>query len=253
MTLFFGICNAQNAPGDRPVKFVGKARFDNIDNNMNHGGIEIFLDLINTKTKSKVLLESTRTKKDGSYEFNVTSFLQSREKYGIRAFAVGYQNDTRSIYRGATVSGTVNVPELVLHSPKIIKFEWVYQPNGSRDFYLTSLPSGSNVLKSSYYITEEIIDPYKSGIIFSENIITTGRADVYFLDTRLHPNSLWANNGSGGTYDMGTVTLESVLQCPDVIYDSHEVTAIAGHTYCIKTMDGKHYAKIHIHEIAEGK
>ncbi|MCP4116558.1 MAG: hypothetical protein GY737_14325 [Desulfobacteraceae bacterium] len=90
--------------------------------------------------------------------------------------------------------------------------------------------------------------------IFSTEKITDSVADLYFYDSQNTPYCFYANNGSGGIHDMGAVQLEDVITAPGLsngvgiekFYNDQDTTVIKGHTYCVVTKDGRHYAKIQI-------
>ncbi|MBA7698052.1 hypothetical protein ES703_106726 [subsurface metagenome] len=61
---------------------------------------------------------------------------------------------------------------------------------------------------------------------------------------------------------MGSASLESITQAPDAskgigyldeFYDNQDTDVIIGHTYCIVTKDGTHYAKIYVTDMGTGQ
>jgi len=140
---------------------------------------------------------------------------------------------------------------MVLHYQKLIAFNWVYQPDGTTALSTGNLLSGTAILYSSVHGPE---GSSSCGFIFSENRRTDIIADLYFIDSEDSPYVFYANNGSGGIHDMGAVPLESVAEAPDAslgvgpweFYNDQSTDVKIGHTYCIVTMDGSHYAKIHV-------
>lgn len=85
--------------------------------------------------------------------------------------------------------------------------------------------------------------------------IKSGEADAFDLMLDI-PHGLGTNNskltskfkGSGGIVDMGKKSLGDVKKAPAKGYaPALKVAQIkTGHTYCVRTADGKKYAKIHI-------
>jgi hypothetical protein len=141
----------------------------------------------------------------------------------------------------------VTVPDMVLLVPKSVSFDWVYQPDGS-----TNLSSGELFIGSATLLAYS--SSSRCGFIFATTELTGVSADLYFSDSGQKPYSFFANNGAGGVHDMGEVPLESVTEAPDAsngvgaweFYNNQRTDVIIGHTYCVVTMDGNHYAKIYI-------
>ena len=79
--------------------------------------------------------------------------------------------------------------------------------------------------------------------------------DLFFEDSHgfgTNNNSLDSSlNGVGGIIDMGYKKLDEVLEAPVKGYKPYisRSNIFQGHTYCVRTADGKHYGKIHILEI----
>ncbi len=150
--------------------------------------------------------------------------------------------------------------DLILHTRKFVSFDWVYQPDGTTNLSSGDLSRGSAIL---YAAVDRPICHSSCGFIFSTATVTDPVADVYFSDSSRYPCTFWANNGSGGIHDMGAVSLESVTQAPDAskgvgyfkfdFYDNQDTDVIIGHTYCIVTKDGAHYAKIYVTDIGTGE
>ncbi len=209
-----------------------------------HSGITIEVWL---NGQSWNVVASTTTAVDGSYMMDNVPPLSGNDFYSVIASKEDYSGDQYTIWSSEAPPGsTVEVPDLILHGRKWVAFNWVYQPNGTTDLYSDNLPSGTTILYS--------IDPFPRGFIFSTATRTGVVADLYFSDSEDCPYSFLANNGSGGIHDMGAVPMESVAEAPDAslgvglyeFYNCLDTPAVIGHTYCIVTRDGAHYAKIHI-------
>ena len=90
------------------------------------------------------------------------------------------------------------------------------------------------------------------------NVVHIGKPDIYYGDFEDNPNTFWANNGSGGAHDMGNVPLDSITNAPDKslgvgvfqYYDDQATDIIVGHTYCVVTRDGTHYAKLQVIDVS---
>lgn len=89
------------------------------------------------------------------------------------------------------------------------------------------------------------------------NLLVQFAAGEWDFDLALDfPHGLLANNkkasplynGSGGLRDMGAVALDDVKEAPaDGYVPKLELKQLmVGHTYCVRTSDGKHYGKFHI-------
>ena len=69
-----------------------------------------------------------------------------------------------------------------------------------------------------------------------------------------YPGNFWANNGTGGLHDMGQIDLRSIRTCQNKsegvgsgkYYNDQRTPIVFGHTYCVVTRDGQHYAKIYV-------
>jgi hypothetical protein len=208
-----------------------------------HSGISIEVWL-NGSSVNKAA--ETTAGSDGFYRMVGVPSLSSGDWYAVVAVKDGYAyaGDSRMIHSSeATPGAEVVVDDMVLHTQKWVSFNWRYQPDGTTNLSTGDLSSGSVILYS---------ESEPCGFIFSTNSVTGFVADVYFGDNRRYPYSFWANNGAGGVHDMGAVPLDSVTEAPDVsngvgvyeFYDNQATHVMVGHTYCIVTKDGNHYAKI---------
>jgi hypothetical protein len=141
-----------------------------------------------------------------------------------------------------TTGETESIRDLVLHSQKPVAFEWVYQPNGTRSFS-AGTTQGTAALLSC---VEGDCD--SCGFLFASETVTGSVADLYFGDWEEHPYGFWANNGTGGVVDMGSVSLGSVSDAPTAGYDDQYTPVVVGHTYCVLSRDGASYAKLRVTE-----
>jgi len=212
-----------------------------------HSGITIEIQLCPGGRPDNVVTTTT-TAPDGSYQISGVPY-HTGDYYAYRIWATkeGFGMDTALIQLSEVSPGSIlTVPEIVPHTQKWVAFNWVYQPDGTTDLYTDNLPSGTTILYST--------DPSPRGFIFSTATRTDVVADLYFYDFEDYPCTFWANNGSGGIHDMGAVPLERVAEAPDTslgvgpdeFYNSQATRAVIGHTYCVVTRDGAHYAKIHV-------
>ncbi|GAI17835.1 unnamed protein product, partial [marine sediment metagenome] len=157
--------------------------------------------------------------------------------------------------------GAKVVSDLILHTQKWVSFDWVYQPDGTTNLSRGDLSRGSAFLYSVVEGPEGPNGSSSCGFIFSTATVTDPIADVYFYSSKEYPYTFFANNGSGGIHDMGAVSLESVTQAPDAskgvgpleFYDDQDTDVIIGHTYCIVTKDGAHYAKFYVTDMGTGQ
>ena len=263
--VFTPVFNIQPVKTDRAINqsitlgtitIQGKATLEGAGD---HSGISIEVSLVKLQDHSSNKVAETTTGSDGLYQITGVPSLSGDDRYGVRAFKDGYASDSiyPPIYSSeATPGAVVVVHDMVLHTQKWVSFDWTYQPDGTTNLSTGDLSSGSVVLYSS---VEGLGGDDACGFIFSTNSVTYPVADVYFLDSRIHPYSFWANNGHGGVHDMGAVPLDSVSEAPDVsngvgiyeFYDNQATDVIVGHTYCIVTKNGSHHAKICVTGVSE--
>ncbi len=118
-----------------------------------------------------------------------------------------------------------------------LTFDYVYQPDGSRQLSDPRLPSGTATL------TDSRIDQDHCGFDFASATVIGLQSDVYFYGP--FPGMFWANNGIGGLQDMGAVSLESITEAPTDGYNIG-TPVNPGHTYCVLTKDAMHYAKFRV-------
>lgn len=247
---------------------------------------DVRIELSMGKSMSDII-SSTSTDENGRYEFRDLPTPEINEPpvgYRVIALKPGFAYDLRYLYRNPygfysthrfwddgkmmepiylELDGSmVSLPDLVLVRPKQVSFEWVYQPDGTPSFSGLGLASGSATLVSSYTteLGESFPHPSSSwncGFAFSTQTTKDYVADFNLGNSREESLSLYARNGEGGIHDMGNVSLESVVTAPDrslgvgwhEYYNTHATNVIVGHTYCVVTMDGTHYAKFRITSI----
>ena len=73
-----------------------------------------------------------------------------------------------------------------------------------------------------------------------------------------YSRTFWFSNGKGGVHDMGVVALETITSAPDKsmgvgeleYYDTQPAEIHLGHTYCVVTSDGAHYAKLRVTDVS---
>jgi hypothetical protein len=132
--------------------------------------------------------------------------------------------------------------------PKLeLTIDYVYQPNGSRDF------TGDNLQKGTLY-----------WIIGNEGAnFSTGRIEMHtpddLRDLELHQiqNKLYFRiyyfNGRNGFYDAGPVEFDSFTQAGGGnIYPTRIKECIIGHVYVVRTYED-HYAKLIVRNIDQAK
>jgi hypothetical protein len=237
--------NIQQVKAAEPVTIQGYATLEGASD---YGGISIEIWL-NGYSANKVA--ETTTRSDGFYQIIGVPPLSSGDSYAVEALKNGYASDSSFVSSSkGTPGAVVEVEYMVLHTQKRVSFDWVYQSDGTTNLSTGSLSSGYVVLYS--VIKAEYSS--KCGFIFYSDSITSEVADLYFFDSRTYPFSFWANNGAGGIHDMGAVSLGSVTKAPNAsngvgsskFYNDQATPVVIGHTYCIVTRDGNHYAKIYV-------
>lgn len=168
---------------------------------------------------------------------------------------------TTTIYTLTATSGAGSVTATVLVTvnpkpeaeTKHVVIDWVYKPNGTPEFSGPQLTFGITTLSLG-----TLNDTAHCGFVFETREVTDTVADIYFFyDDRDKQIAFWANNGNGGIHDMGNVSLDSITTAPDKsngvgvfnYYNSQATPTIVGHTYCVVTKDGEHYAKFQVKDL----
>ena len=238
MGMLLGVNN--QTLGQDPITVQGRARMEGVSNHSNIN-IELWYDATSSNT-----VATTVTDNEGFYVMNNVPAITGTERYGVFGDHSGYSYETDLFYSWhVPPDGVMVVDEMVLHSIKPVRFDWVFQPDGSTDFSGAGLPNGSVTLHSNRT---------SCGFIFADNDITGFTADIYFSDKSNWPLTFWANNGVGGVHDMGEVPLVSITKAPDKsngvgagqFYNNQATDVIVGHTYYIVTKDGNYYAKLNV-------
>jgi hypothetical protein len=226
--------------GQDTITVQGRARLEGVSNHSNIN-IELWFDATSSNT-----VATTVTDNEGFYVMNDVPAITGTERYGVYADYPGFSYENDLFYPWhVPQDGVMVVDEMVLHSIKPVRFDWVFQPDGSTDFSGAGLPNGSATLHSNRT---------SCGFIFADNDITGFTADIYFSDKSNWPLTFWANNGTGGVHDMGEVFLDSITEAPDKsngvgagqFYNNQATNVTVGHTYCIVTRDGNYYAKLNV-------
>ena len=178
---------------------------------------------------------------------------------GMRVFTVSLLALILAIFAcgcGKDSSPTATTATIPEETKPGIAFNWVYQPDGSTSFQVGTI-SGTSFLQACTEEDSSACD--LAGFDFAQKSrIYIGQSDMYFGNYESYPNTLWANNGNGGIRDMGNIPLENLVNAPfksigpgaSQYHREQPVEAIEGHTYCIITDDGEHYAKIRVTDVS---
>jgi len=156
----------------------------------------------------------------------------------VKASAPGYADCQASCRLSADSTAVI---DLQLYPHRRIYLEYVYQPDGSRDF-----TSGDLVTKALDWKHDNTVD---KGLIFSQGTITrlpnditlTQRKDILYFRTYYG-----AGKYRNGCYDEGLVDFASVRAAAENASRYREVflpRVQVGHVYVVKTLQGPCYAK----------
>jgi hypothetical protein len=142
---------------------------------------------------------------------------------------------------------------LYYYKKRNIEIEYVYQPDGSRDFTKGDLPSKTAVLEAVNWPKGF---RFATGDLSESGASRTpeGVRDIAFLDDNGKMCFRQMFHGSSGFYDAGAVPFDSIKEASanDNVYPNgiQPVSAVVGHVYVVKTMEGK-YAKFFVRGIVE--
>ena len=136
-----------------------------------------------------------------------------------------------------------------IHQLRDIEIEYVYQPDGSRDFTKGELQPRTITLKTA---------DFNRGFSFDKGAMTTGsfgtpegRCDISYRDFMGKPSFTkhvgHVGGSNSGFYDADKVPFELVKEADAderkyLVPPAHRVPATLDHVYVVKTLDGK-YAK----------
>jgi hypothetical protein len=177
-------------------------------------------------------------KTDSSGKFEFTGLTAA--KYSLTASSEGRAYDSGSVLLQPSQILTVNRK---LYPTMVITLDYLYQPNGSRDF------TGETVQKGTlrWIVGHE-------GANFSRGQIESYTPDdLRDLELRQNQNTLYFqifySNGRNGFYDAGPVEFDSVTQADGGnIYSHQRKECIAGHVYVVRTYEDP-YAKLIVRNI----
>jgi len=139
---------------------------------------------------------------------------------------------------------TIFVSDLILCKPRKIVFDFVYQPDGSRDFTRGNLKP-KTVEWSPY-----------SGISFKEGKVGRDQErdlDLFVKRENLFFGNTWVTSGNG-IYDAGEVPFDSVTEAKDGSKHyrpdgrTQEIPVKKNHVYVVRTYTGE-YAKLIVRDI----
>jgi len=122
-----------------------------------------------------------------------------------------------------------------------VEIEYIYQPDGSRDFTKGNLHSRTATLKS---------DPNYYAFRFDSGEVSTGSQDIQLSDG-LGDLRFSSGNRNSTFYDAGEVPFESVREADErsANYNENSLPITLNHVYVVKTQD-ENYAKFIVRKIA---
>jgi len=191
--------------------------------------------------------KDTITDADGHFTFNGLA----PNYYHIRASKRGLEADGTLLSPPKEAADrTIAVFDLILCKPKKIVFDFVYQPDGSRDFTRGNLKP-----KTVEW------SPHSGRMVFKEGNSTwdTQTPDLCLFAKRenlFFDNFVYVTNGNG-VYDAGEVPFDSVVEAKDGNHyrnrnnganGEHELPVKKNHVYVVRTYTGE-YAKLIVRDI----
>jgi len=225
-----------------PVSIWGVAKLEDSDNPSDWEGIQIEL----RQTNGGSLGATTITNEKGEYSFDID--LEADKDYAVYARKINYAFDKNVFHIDRyDTPHEYEIRDLVLNTEKRMIFNYVYQPDGSRDFSdQENLPHGTAKLDSYTMNSAQSFDFEERRVIMNE-IGDLDFKDSYNSPFYLTPQSI---SDEGATMeDLGEGFLTHITQAPTEPAD-YKIPAQAGHIYAIKTKAGK-YALIQIMSIRE--
>ncbi len=150
---------------------------------------------------------------------------------------------------------------LLSQVPHLSELPSATQPSNSRP---ATLPSGNvtvyngfrNYGQSVFNFAQQKIDPWGSQNADLGVANPTGERTLaqFFINNDAppytDPSSINHPIENAGIREMGTSNLDEVKQCPTSDYKMHYFQPQLDHVYCVRTRDGRHWAKIKVTVIA---
>jgi hypothetical protein len=187
--------------------------------------------------------KKTKTDTNGRFTFDSLA----PHQYSVHVFKEGYEGGVGCDPPKEETDRVITLPNLVMYKPKKIVFDFVYQPDGSRDFATGDLKVQTLEMK-----------PHSGGVMFKECKVDrnpSGRDLDLFIDKQR--NLFWCNvfvTSGNGVYDAGEVPFDSIHEAKNG--DKHyrpegtpsPIPVEKNHVYVVRTYSG-HYAKLIVRDI----
>lgn len=201
-----------------------------------------------------ILLRDCRVEAFGGYEnqsAKTTTDAQGRYAITIRspgsirgisvypASSSSLSGDNKSV---ALKPGDQAQLDFALMRHREVKFDYVYQPDDSRDFASGSPVKGTIVMSLNYRQSDIVFHEGRAGNFSPHDL----NFDV--SEGRLNFDCNYGSGQRNGFFDLGPVVFDSVKEAPENGYSMQAKACIVGHVYVVRTYDG-HYAKLIVKKI----
>jgi len=216
------------------------------------GGLDVELHKTNPDFATSTVIRSTITNDDGEYSFDLDVVTKHSDGTNIHYVVYAKKDDYSIDSLGFNVPSApdeqfFNDIDLILNTRKKLKFNWVLQPDGSRDFSdqfslprgTGELPSWTNDMAYGYHFDGGMVEDCEDG-------------DLAFIDDNTYRFKIIPcahNSVPAFMEDLGMVDIYDVDQAPATI-ENYQHDALPGHTYAIKTKENN-YALVQIMSIMD--
>ncbi|MBX7212001.1 MAG: FecR domain-containing protein [Verrucomicrobiaceae bacterium] len=185
--------------------------------------------------KPMVTVETTVTKRGGIFALKKTEAGKKLNSVRVPSFRGFKQTDKRL----TLMNGETPQLEIIVYLPQVVTFDYVFQPDGSRSFANASTTKGRLTLRGEV-----------SHIDFAKALATRSLDSVgHMMDIDLSYDEgmcgFRASGVSNGFFDAGATSLDLVPMAAENGYDTSTKPCVAGHTYVVRTYEGK-YAKFRV-------
>lgn len=184
---------------------------------------------------------ATTTDAQGRYTITIANPGSVRGISAYPASSSSMNGDSKSVALKPGDQAQIN---FALIHDREVKFDYVYQPDDSRDFLPGSPVSGTIVMSLDFRQSDIVFQEGKAGNFSPHDL----NFDV--SEGRLNFDCNYGSGKGNGFVDLGPVVFGSVKQAPESGYNLTAKACVVGHVYVVRTYDG-HYAKLVVKEITK--